>query len=102
MIKPWFHGKIDFGPLVRDFSTGRFNLAGSRLDHAGERHGTAIVITSVITRLTCLIGALVIEGKYLSPRAPSVATALSSGRRAACFTPRYPMSMRRACSSWPR
>ena len=43
VIKPWFQGKVDFAPDVRDFSTEGFRLVGARLDHVGERQAAAIV-----------------------------------------------------------
>lgn len=30
VIKPWFQGKVDFAPDVRDFSTEGFRLVGAR------------------------------------------------------------------------
>ena len=43
VIKPWFQGKIDFAPDVRDFTAEGFRLAGARLDHVGDRQTAAIV-----------------------------------------------------------
>jgi anti-sigma factor RsiW len=42
-IKPWFQGKLDFAPVVRDLSGEGFTLLGARLDHVADRQAAAIV-----------------------------------------------------------
>jgi anti-sigma factor RsiW len=42
-IKPWFAGRLDFAPSVRDLTPEGFPLAGARLDFVGERRVAALV-----------------------------------------------------------
>jgi anti-sigma factor RsiW len=43
VVKPWLQGKIDFAPVVRDYTTDGFRLVGARLDQVGERQTAAVV-----------------------------------------------------------
>lgn len=42
-VKPWFDGKVDFAPPVKDFATQDFRLYGGRLEYLNKR-GVATLV----------------------------------------------------------
>jgi anti-sigma factor (TIGR02949 family) len=42
-VRPWFQGRLDFAPRVRDLSAQGIDLVGGRVEQIGDRQAAAIV-----------------------------------------------------------
>ncbi|WP_084903477.1 anti-sigma factor family protein [Burkholderia ubonensis] len=42
-VKPWFNGRLDYAPPVKDLGASGFALAGGRLDYVGQRRVAVLV-----------------------------------------------------------
>jgi len=73
-VRPWFAGKVDFSPDVRDFDKSGFPLVGARVDYVAGAKVAAVVLGEVDAYLHA-------GGQYQWDSAAPVAVARAAGCR---------------------
>jgi len=51
-VKPWFAGRLEFTPVVKDLTADGFHLAGGRLDYVGGRRVAVLVYTRQLHQIS--------------------------------------------------
>ncbi|MDR6536816.1 anti-sigma factor [Variovorax soli] len=99
VVKPWFAGKLDFAPPVRDLGSQGFTLIGGRLDHLGGQPAAALVyrirrheITLFVTRAASAAQEAPVESTL---RGFSLLTWSAGGLRFAAISDVEPRDLRR-------
>lgn len=54
-VKPWFNGRLDYTPLVKDLSADGFKLAGGRLDYVDGRRVAALVYLHRLHKISLFV-----------------------------------------------
>jgi len=56
--QPWFDGKVDFAPPVKDFASQDFRLYGGRLEYLNNRAVATLVTNAACITSICYLGRL--------------------------------------------
>jgi anti-sigma factor RsiW len=54
-VKPWFAGRLEFAPVVKDLSAEGFRLIGGRVDYVGGRRVAALMYRRNLHQVTVFI-----------------------------------------------
>ena len=99
VVKPWFQGKVDFAPTVKDLSGQGFVLLGARVDHVGDRQAAAVVVYRIRSHVINLFiwrsGADRATLDEMRSRGFSIATWTEDGLRYSAISDVDPRDLRR-------
>jgi anti-sigma factor RsiW len=54
-VKPWFAGRLEFTPVVKDLTAEGFRLAGGRLDYVGGQRVAVLIYTRQLHQISVFI-----------------------------------------------
>jgi len=54
-VKPWFAGRLDFTPVVKDLSAADFHLTGGRIDYVAGRRVAVLIYTRRLHQISVFI-----------------------------------------------